>query len=283
MTHFSDGQLQAYLDDELKPNEGREIEQHLRSCPGCVSALDQLDRAGRITTSALAALDTIPEEATLWDGLNERTGTIQLQAERRRRHRTRRRRLWAASLLLAISAGALGAAFPASPLRAWMMDAWERVVRIFEGSAGEPTPPPTLDTEPGPAASPDAPLSGERGSEAAPPSPEEAGLYADASLGPVEIELRELSPGAVVEVVFVDGSLTGVFATVEARFRSGPGRLEATIPSGGARVEVPRLTGQVLLLADGDLLLQKDGDSLIVQGAVRERDQNRIVFAIPGG
>ena len=283
MTHFSDGQLQAFLDDELKPNEGREIEQHLRSCPGCASALDQLDRAGRVTTSALGALDTLPEEETLRDGLNERTGTIQRQVERRRRYRTRRRRLWAASLFLAISAGALGAAFPASPLRAWMMDAWERVVRIFDGSAGEPTPPPTPDAEPRPIANPDAPLSGERGPEAAPPLPEDAGLYADASLGPVEIELRELSPGAVVEVVFVDGSLAGVFATVESRFRSGPGRLEATIPGGGARVEVPRLASQVLLLVDAELFFQKDGDSLTVPGPVRERDQNRIVFAIPGG
>ena len=189
----------------------------------------------------------------------------------------------AASLFLAIAVGALDTAVFDSQLQAWMMDAWGRVVQMFDVVGGEPAPSPARDTESGPVASPDPPLSGEPGSEEAPTLPEETGLYADASLGPVQIELRELSPGTVVEVVFVDGSLAGVFATVDSRFRSSPGRLEATIPVGGARVEVPRLAGQVLLLADGELLLQKNGDSLTVQGPVRDRGPNRIVFAIPDG
>ncbi len=61
MTHFSDGELQAYLDGELTQEGTREMEGHLLSCSKCIEALNQLDIAGRVTTCALTALDTLPQ------------------------------------------------------------------------------------------------------------------------------------------------------------------------------------------------------------------------------
>ena len=64
MTHFSDGELQAYLDGELKQEGTREMKGHLLSCSKCIEALNQLDIAGRVTTCALTALDTLPRLET---------------------------------------------------------------------------------------------------------------------------------------------------------------------------------------------------------------------------
>ena len=50
-----------------------------------------------------------------------------------------------------------------------------------------------------------------------------------------------------------------------------------------ARVEVPRAARQLLLLGNGQLFLDKDGDSLAVGGPVLERDANGILFVIPDG
>ena len=111
----------------------------------------------------------------------------------------------------------------------------------------------------------------------------QAGLHAQASDLPVRILLHDLTSGTRVQVVFVDGSQAGVFAAVDSRFTSGPGRLEAWVSGGQARVEVPRGARQLLLLADGQVFLEKDGDSLSVGGPVLERDANGILFAVPGG
>ena len=67
MTHFSDGELQAYLDGELKPDRTRGMKGHLLACSKCMEALNQLDIAGRVTNlcpdragHAAAAGNTLP-------------------------------------------------------------------------------------------------------------------------------------------------------------------------------------------------------------------------------
>ena len=279
MIHFSDGELQAYLDGEFNPDDGREMERHLQSCPECMAALNQLDIAGRVTTCALTQLDTLPEVEASPDGVEERARAIRHRAAARRSRRARKRRLLAASVILAIGAGA---ALPASPLRAWLIRAWEQVVLVF-GPEEQPAQPSEPDTASVPPAGSVPPPFPEPGPEEASAPPEEAGLHADASTLPVQILLQELLPGTEIQVVFVDGTQAGVFASLNSRFRSGPGRLVAVVRGERVRVEVPRVAGHILLLADGQRLLEKSGDSLSVPGPVQGRDANGILFVIPDG
>lgn len=277
MTHFSDGELQAYLDGEIKPDDKREVQSHLRSCPKCLAAVNQLEVAGRVATGALSELDTLPGVKTPRNEAEERMRVIRRRAAGRR-GRTRRQRLLAAGVILVIGASV---ALPASPLRAWLVRAWEQVVLVFDGAGTEPALPPGADSASG--STEGSPPPPEPRPEDASAPAEEAGLHADASSLPVQILLHDLLPGTEIQVVFVEGTQAGIFAAVDSRFRSGPGRLEAVVRGERARVEVPRGADNILLLADGQPLLEKYGDSLSVHGPVRERDAERILFVIPGG
>ena len=244
-----------------------------------MAALNQLDIAGRLTTRALTELDTLPGVEAPLDDVEERVRAIRRKAAARRSRRARKRRLLAASAILAIG---VGTALPASPLRAWFIRAWEQVVLVF-GPEDQPAQPSEPDAAPVPPAGSVPPPFPEAGPEEASAPAEEAGLHADASALPVQILLQELLPGTEVQVDFVDGTQAGVFASVDSRFRSGPGRLVAVVRGERVRVEIPRVAGHILLLADGQRLLEKSGDSLSVPGPVQERDANGIRFVIPDG
>ena len=279
MTHFSDGELQAYLDGELGEKDTREMERHLLSCPECTAARNQLDSAGQIATLALTELDTLPEPVVSGTETEERLRAIRDRAASRRHRRGRRRWVLAASVILALAASL---AVPASPLRAWLARAWEQVVLVFQGPSAGPASSQGGDTATGSPANPDE--SSEPPAEDEPTAATgEAGLHAYAADLPIQIVLNDLTPGTHVQDVFVDGTQAGVFAAVDSRFTSGPGRLEAWVSGDQARVEVPRAARQLLLLGNGQLFLDKDGDSLAVGGPVLERDANGILFVIPDG
>ena len=278
MTHFSDGELQAYLDGELEQDDSRDTEHHLQSCEECRAALRQLEIAGRVATHALKELDTLPEPGARI-GSEVCMRAVRRRVAARRHRRTRRRWALAASVVLAFAASV---AVPASPLRAWFVRAWEQVVLVFQGPSLEPASSQGADPAPEVPATSVQPPSSEPGSDQ-PAAAEEVGLHAQFSNLPLRILLHDLTSGAEVQVVFVEGTQAGVFAAADSRFTSGPGRLEAWVSGERARVEVPRAAGRLLLLAGGQSLLEKDGDSLSVRGTVRERDANGILFVIPGG
>lgn len=277
MTHFSDGELQAYLDGELTRDGLHEMERHLHACSECAGALKELEEAGRLTARALTELDTLPQLAAPWSETDGRVRAIRRAAAARLHRRARRRWVIAASVILALG---LSVTFPASPLRAWLVQAWEQVVLVLQGEEGAPTPP-AGDAAPGSAEDALPPIAPLPGLEDAPALVGEAGLHAEASQLPVRILLHELVSGSEIQVVFVDGTQAGVFAAVDSRFTSSPGRLEAWVSREGTRVEVPRTAPQLLLLANGQPLLEKRGDSLTVSGMVRVRDADGILFVIP--
>ncbi len=198
----------------------------------------------------------------------------------RRRRRARRRWALAASVVLAFAASV---AVPASPLRAWFVRAWEQVVLVFQGPGLDPASSQGADTASEVPATSVQPPSPEPDSDQPAEAPGEAGLHAQVSNLSLQILLHDLTSGAEVQVVFVEGTQAGVFAAADSRFTSGPGRLEAWVSGERARVEVPRSAGRLLLLAGGQPLLEKNGDSLSVRGTVREGDANGILFVIPGG
>jgi anti-sigma factor RsiW len=90
-------QMSLWIDDQLTPNEIREIEAHAAACPSCRASLDTLRRLDRLLTSA-PMVSPLP-------GFSDR---FQAKLVTRRR----RRRTWAGllTLMLATLALSLGAA-----------------------------------------------------------------------------------------------------------------------------------------------------------------------------
>ena len=186
----------------------------------------------------------------------------------------------AASLVLAVMA--VATALPASPLRAWMGRAWQHIATIFEDTqASERVPAYDMPAGSDPTAHP-VPLR-EPAPEETGHTPAEAGIHIDASVVPVQILLHDLLPGTEIEVVLVDGQQAGVFASEESSFLSGPGQLVVMVRGASVRVDVPRGAQHVLVLADGETFLKKDGDSLSARGPIRQRDLGRVIFVMPGG
>ncbi len=58
--HPSNGTLQAYLDEELSHQEGRELEAHLQVCPECAAELTQL-------RSLFQSIESLPSESLATD------------------------------------------------------------------------------------------------------------------------------------------------------------------------------------------------------------------------
>ena len=57
MKHLEDGTLQAFLDDELRPEERAEAAEHLLGCPRCRGTKDELAQAHAAFSEAVAVLD----------------------------------------------------------------------------------------------------------------------------------------------------------------------------------------------------------------------------------
>jgi hypothetical protein len=99
--------LSDYLDDELPDGERKAVAAHLAECPGCASALEELQRVA----AAAAALAAVRPRADLWSGIASRigspswTGRTGSDASAPRRFSFSLTELAAASLLLSALSG----------------------------------------------------------------------------------------------------------------------------------------------------------------------------------
>ena len=271
MNHISEGRLQACVEAWLSPEERREVERHLEECPACSEVHQELAALRGLARGAIGELHPAPNVDAAWGEVMRRV--------RRRRQRTGRLRGLAACLAVAVLAG-VSAFAPVSPLYGWPGRAWERIVALFDDETGDGPVEvmPGVETEPGPSPRPEVDESA-----AAPPTPSpEAGLFLDAARQPIQIALHDAPSGTEIRVLFVNGSEAGVFGSAASRFRSEPGRLDVVVRGASIRVEIPREAEHVLLLAQGEVLLLKDGESLDVRGPVASRSPEEIRFLVPG-
>ncbi len=99
--------LSEYIDGELDPRAHAEIEQHVRSCPDCRTALAELEA---VAARAAALVDASPDR-DLWSGIDARIGgrpgAAAFDRRPRRRFSFTLPQLAAASLALMVVSGGL--------------------------------------------------------------------------------------------------------------------------------------------------------------------------------
>lgn len=230
MNHLDDGTLQAFLDDELSPQDRARVAEHLLGCGRCRQAHQELGRANATFSEAVSLLDVeLP---------GGRTGSP--RAERPGRARSGARSfVRAAGLILAVAAAA-SAAVPGSPVREWIVSAVESTGDAGETGADE--------------ASARAPAAAPSGVSLAPGS------------GPAVVSLQGLQ-GMVIRLRSADSgavSASVLGAEADPLFRTGARRIEVVEGVGGeVHVVLPTDARGSRLEVDGEIYAE------IAEGGLR--------------
>ena len=182
MNHIDEGDLQAFLDAELRLPERRQIELHLEACARCEAAAARLRELGADFAAALRLLNVEPAGA----------GAAPMPPVGGRPARGisagARRLLPRAAVFLFFLGAAASATVPGSPVRQWIVDLTP---------ARPPAEVPAAVVE---APSTPAPLA------------REAGVFVDPVDGEVEVALHGANRVRIRAVV-VDGVRAGVTGT----------------------------------------------------------------------
>lgn len=126
------GLVVRYLHGELDGDEARAVSEHLEACPACRRLADAIEQGAGRLGAMLKAADPAQPDAGEW-----RRILGQARARAAARRRTRRRLAAAGWLLLVLAAGAVAS----RPVRAWMVETWDRVAgRDVDVAHGVETP-----------------------------------------------------------------------------------------------------------------------------------------------
>lgn len=229
MNHLDDGTLQAFLDDELPPQERASAAEHLLECPQCQGTKEDLVRAHSVFSDAVSVLDVDAPgrmtSVTAATGPGTRFGAGAF--------------VRAASLILLVAAAA-SAAVPGSPVREWIVRAVEPAPVEEPVPVAEPAPDPVPAPAPAPAGVSLAPR-------------------------PVDVVLTGLE-GSSIRLVETEGGRVTVSARggeTDPSFRTAAGRVEVRDGTGGeVTVEWPASLGTARLVVDGELYAEKVGGEL---------------------
>lgn len=239
MTHVEQGELLAYLDNEVTASSRAAIETHLHGCTVCAAELSELRSAAALFTRLARASDT---EAPI---AKARSAVTAARTDAARRRFALSRSALAKAAVFTIGFAALAsAAIPGSPLRKWISNALNRA---------EPTP--AIQTAPAPTVPAPAPSP-----SPAPSASDEAALSIQPVDGRVRIILSDVGQSASVRVRLVDSDRAVVQASGAAahgRFRTGPGRIELVgVPDGVVTIDLPRNVKDMRVEVDGKVLFQ---------------------------
>lgn len=241
MAHIEEGMLQAYLDNEVTARAG--LDSHLAQCAACAAELDRLRSASQLFASALRTRDAVAPTSVAFAALKAaRRPVAGMPAAIARVSLAR-----AAMLLVGLAAIA-SAAIPGSPVRAWISEALRSV---GGGAVADEIAAPVVPPAPAPAI------------------PDEYGA-ATVSIEPADGRVLVLLSGATadatVRVRLVRTQRASVQvsdAAPEARFRTGPGRIEVVgIGNGEVLVEIPRGALEVRVELGGRPIFEKSGEQL---------------------
>ncbi len=282
MTHLDEGLLRALLDGEILDGDMRAAQGHLGECDHCQVLMDELRDASSVIGTALGHLDTAGAPAGAKAAVLARVGgearsvspalsaeTIpDISATPQARVRgvapaiVGRFAFARAAILVLFFGAVVATALPASPVRGWMTEGWQRAVALFLGP-----------TEPESTAAPAE-------SVAPPQTPEPAGVRLEVQTGELVVVLDDIEPGTDLDVRFVDGFQAAVFAAQPARFRTADGLIEVTGGSGRVRVDVPRSVEVASIHVNGRMYITKAGDVLDVAGPIVTRTPDEIRLRI---
>src|SRR5262245_41033071 len=150
MSHFTEGVLQAYLDEEVAADARAQVEAHVDGCDACSTRLRDLRQLNDTFASAVAVMDAEPLTSAALAEVRTRAAR---QTWRERYAVTPRTLARAAMLVIGLSAAA-AAAVPGSPLREWLVQTWNSLTE-------EKAPPAPSVTAPAPV-QPELPPTGVR-------------------------------------------------------------------------------------------------------------------------
>ncbi|MGH7460321.1 MAG: anti-sigma factor family protein [Longimicrobiales bacterium] len=243
MSHFTEGVLQAYLDDEVAADARGQVTAHVGECAACATLLQDLRELSDSFSSAVAVADIAPIPTAALAELRLRAEQ-RTWRERFRGLPTHVRR--AAIVVLGVTTVGV-AAVPGSPVRDYLIEVWHSL------TSSEPAPvePPAAVQEP--AGEPDTPI----------------GIGVSPTDGRIQILLVGQANGTSVYVTLTD-SVTGRVKALNGaapRFnRRGAGTLEVRGGSGQLHIELPRtlVAGQVEV--DGRVYVTTEGGSLRFHG-----------------
>jgi TonB family protein len=111
MNHRSEGEIQAFLDDELTARERQDVAEHIMSCARCRGTHDELRQARSLFSDSIRRVDVEPPAPVL-----STRRTVRLAAGS----------LVRAAVLVLVVAAAAVAAVPGSPVREWVVRTLER-------------------------------------------------------------------------------------------------------------------------------------------------------------
>jgi hypothetical protein len=255
MSHPHDGDLRALLDDELDRGEAERIRQHLSGCSSCRARRDELRGAEETVRRALAGTGPTVDLESARRSVERRLE----EAEPRKASRGPRPALARAAAVALVLLGGAAMAVPGSPVRGWLGG-------LFDSSAA-PDPPAVTAPDPAP---------GTGGDQAG-----SAEIRLAPASGSVVVELVDAEPGTRVLVVRVDRESGGVTAGTGARFRTAAGRTVVTGASGEVRVEIPRSAAAARVIANGRVLLRKEGTDTDYPSVEPESSGAGTLFIVP--
>jgi hypothetical protein len=242
MSHFTEGVLQAYLDNEVTADARAHVSAHVSGCTACAARLQELRDFNATFSSALQVADVraIPAAAL---------AELQVRANRHawadRWTRSRSALLRAALFVIGITAvTAVGA------------QVWETLQKR-EDQPTQPAQAPVVEEV---------------------PPPRFAITPKD---GRVRVILQGLTSGTNIHVHLTDEEKPGVYVVGEKKFRTAAGEIEVIGGSGDVRVFLPRTLVAASVEVDGRVFVTKDGENLRFLGGAAERIGNELIFT-PG-
>lgn len=230
MKHEDEGTLMAFLDGALPPSRRTAVAAHIEGCAECRATLESLRRA---SDRFAAALEPMEMESSIDEARLRRAGAAIRIAPSA--PPVGRALLRAAVLVLGFAAIA-SAAIPGSPVGGWIRGVWPEPRQ---------TPAPTAATD-----------------DRATDPTAESGVSITPVRGRLDVHILEAAQSSIVRVRVVTDSKATVRAA-EARYRTGPGRIEVLNAAGGEIfVDLPRSVPHAEVRVDGRVLVSKSGEAL---------------------
>lgn len=260
--HLDEGVLQALADGELEVGDTRHAESHLAGCLVCRREMDGLQEASRTLSGALRMMDRAPAANAAPAAAPRRPAQPRPVPARGGWSALPR----AAVIVLGLGlAAAASATVPGSPVRAWMES-------LLGGGADTGAPAAV------------APSTSEAPAQSAEQAPAEAGVSITAAGGAVRVVVSDAAPGLEVRAILTDGDRAGVFgsgAASDARFTTGPGRIDVSGASGGIlRVEIPRGAGSATVVINGEVRVTKEGAVLRAAPAAGSASGTEVSYTV---
>jgi hypothetical protein len=260
MPHPNDGEILAWLDDELEREEGVGVREHLESCEECRARVDILRRESEWFSRAVLMLDD--ELAGVTD-----PGPFAVAAARSasRKGKSIRKTGWSlarAAGLILVAAGAAAAFVPGSPVRAWL-DGLREVDVPAATVVAEPRmeTPEEVEVTPGPTA-----------------------ISIEPQSGSLVVSLQGFGLDSNVHVRLTDSRRASVRvegAAESPRFITGPGLVEVIgAEEGDIWVELPRSARDAVVRVDGEAAVRIRDGRLVILRPVLDSLRGEVVFRI---